>query len=242
MLRAIILAGGFAKRMGKLAAQLPKSLLPIAGKPAIDYILDRLDEIAPKKILLTTNVKFRPAFESWLASKRLMNVELVVEHSTSEKEKPGAVGALARLVPRLEPDDYVVICGDNIFTSSLTDMLRYYRERRKPVVALYRQNSLEEVMSGSAVTLDNDNRISRFEEKPKKATTTIVGACVYILPYRSLLKSREYLHAGGNRDEPGHFIAWLCKQEDVYGYMLASYVWDIGTPKGYEKLQQQFRA
>jgi len=240
MLIAIILAGGYAKRMGQLAAELPKSLLPIAGRPAIDHILDRLDEIAPEKILLTTNVKFKPAFESWLASKHLTNIELVVEQSRSEKEKLGAVGALAQLAPKLEPGDYLVICGDNIFTSSLTGMLEYYRQKRKPVVALYHQKSLQEVRLGAAVTLESDNKITNFEEKPKKPATTIVGACVYILPYGSLLRTGEYLDGGGNRDEPGNFIAWLCRREEVYGYMLASYVWDIGTLKGYEELQKEF--
>jgi dTDP-glucose pyrophosphorylase len=75
-MRAIILAGGYAKRMGQLAAELPKSLLPIAGRPAIDYILDRLDDTGPEKILLTTNMKFKPAFDSQLASKH-PNIELV---------------------------------------------------------------------------------------------------------------------------------------------------------------------
>ena len=239
-MRAIILAGGYAKRMGRLAAELPKSLLAIAGRPAIDYILDKLDEVALEKILLTTNLKFEQAFESWLGSKHSTNIELVVEQSRSQEEKLGAAGALAQLAPRVEADDYLVICGDNIFKSSLIGMVEYYQEKRKPVIALYHQRSLEEVRLGSAVTLENDNRILCFEEKPKRPTTTVVGACIYILPYTSLLRTRQYLEEGRNRDEPGNFIAWLCRQEEVYGYMLPSYVWDIGTPEGYEELQRQF--
>jgi hypothetical protein len=50
-----------------------------------------------------------------------------------------------------------------------------------------------------------------------------------MLPYKSLLRTRQYLDDGGNRDEAGNFIAWLCRQEQVYAYMLDSYVWDIGT-------------
>ena len=239
-MRAIILAGGYAKRMGPVAAELPKSLLPIAGRPAIEYILDKLTEIAPEKILLTTNIKFKPAFESWLASKHLTNIELVVEQSRSEREKLGAVGALAQLAPKLKPDDYLVICGDNIFTSSLTGMLEYYRQKRKAVVAVYCQTSLDEVKAGSAVTLGEDNRIVNFEEKPKDPRTRLVGACIYILPFQSLPRTRQYLDEGGSRDEPGNFISWLCRQEEVYGYMLDGYVWDIGTPRGYEELQKAF--
>ena len=234
------MAGGYAKRMGQLGARVPKSLLPIAGKPVMDHILERIDELTPAQILVTINAKFKSAFESWLSTKKSTNIELVVEQSKSEEEKPGAVQGLAQLANRLQPDDYLVICGDNIFTSGLVGMREYYRQKRKPVVAVYHQRSLEEVRLGSVVTLGNDNRIIRFEEKPKKPTTTVVGACIYILPYRSLLRVRQYLDTGGNRDEPGSFIAWLCSQEEVYGYMFPSYVWDIGTPKGYEELRREF--
>jgi len=239
-MRAIILAGGYAKRMGQLGVALPKSLLPIAGRRAIDYILDKLNEVDPEKILLTTNLRFKQEFESYLACKPPMNIELVLEQSRREEEKLGAVGALAELAPKLKPDDYFVICGDNIFTSSLTEMLKCYRQKGKAVVAVYHQKSLEEVKLGSAVTLGSDNRVLGFEEKPKKPTTTIVGACIYILPYKSLLRTKQYLDMGGKRDEPGNFIAWLCRQEEVYAYVFPSYVWDIGTPGGYEELQRQF--
>ncbi len=67
-----------------------------------------------------------------------------------------------------------------------------------------------------------------------------VGACIYILPFESLLRTEQYLHIGGKGMSLGNFIAWLCRQEEVYAYMLSSYVWDIGTPKGYEELQKQF--
>jgi len=238
--RAIVLAGGYAKRMGQLATELPKSLLPVAGRPAIDHIMDRLDEVAVVKIFLTTNLKFESAFRSWLTKKRLENTELVVEQSRSEEDKLGAVRALADLAPKLPPDDYLVICGDNVFNSSLRGMVDCYQQKRKPVVAVYHQASLDEVKAGSAVTLGEDNRIVNFQEKPKDPRTKLAGACIYLLPFSSLLRTREYVDEGGSRDEPGNFISWLCGQEEVYAYILDSYVWDIGTPKGYEELQKAF--
>jgi glucose-1-phosphate thymidylyltransferase len=212
----------------------------VAGRPAIDYVLERLNEIAPVKIILTTNLRFKPDFESWLAAKAPRNIELVVEESTCELDKLGAVGALGQLAPTLEPDDYVVVCGDNMFRSSLVGMVRYYERKQRPVVAVYLQKTLEDVKLGSAVTLGHDNRIVSFEEKPSHPKTRLAGACVYVLPYKSLVRTRQYLAEGGRRDEPGNFIAWLCRQEEVYAYMFDGYVWDIGTPTGYEELQRGF--
>lgn len=53
------------------------------------------------------------------------------EQSKSEEDKLGAVGALAQLVPRLERDDHLIVCGDNIFNSSLKGMLEYCQKKRR---------------------------------------------------------------------------------------------------------------
>jgi glucose-1-phosphate thymidylyltransferase len=237
--RAIILAGGYGRRMRELTPG-PKSLLPVGGGPAINYILDKLNETAPVKIILTTNLRFKPDFESWLAAKGSHNIELIVEESTCERDKLGAVGALGQLAPTLESDDYLVVCGDNIFKSSLVGMVGYYERRKRPVVAVYLQKTLKDVKLGSAVTLGHDNRVVSFEEKPSHPRTRLAGACIYLLPHASLLSTKRYLDEGGNRDEPGSFIAWLCREEEVYAYMLDSYLWDIGTPEGYVKLKKEF--
>jgi glucose-1-phosphate thymidylyltransferase len=238
--RAIILAGGYGKRMGQLTSESPKSLLPVAGRPAIDHIIDRLEEIAVVRILLTTNLKFEPAFRAWLATKRSPNIELVVEQSKSEEDKLGAVAALAQLTTKLSADDYLVICGDNIFKSSLRGIVDYYRQKRKPVVAVYYQTTLDEVRAASTVTLGEGNRIVNFQEKPKDPRTRLAGACIYLLPFNSLLRTKQYLDEGGSMDEPGNFISWLCGREEVCAYMLDGYVWDMGTPKGYAELQKAF--
>jgi glucose-1-phosphate thymidylyltransferase len=235
-----------AKVEAKYGVKLPRKVVAVDFGSKGDlyvrfkHIMDRLNELAVAKILLTTNLKFEPAFRSWMAGKSLLDTELVVEQSRSEKDKLGAVRALAQLAPKLEPDDYMVICGDNVFNSSLRGMVGYYEQKRKPVVAVYLQRSLDEVKSASAVTLGEDNRIVNFEEKLKDPRTRLVGACIYILPFASLLRTRQYLDEGGSRDEPGNFISWLCRQEEVYGYMLDSYVWDTGTPQSYQELQKAF--
>jgi len=234
------LAGGYAKRMWPLTADLPKALLPLAGKPAIDHILDRILEIPIDNIIISTNLRFKTQFESWLKAKEALKIEIIAEESRCEEEKRGAVGAVAELASRLVPDEYLVVCGDNVFTSSLAGMVQVYQRRRKPVVAVYVQKSLELVKLGSEVTLDESGRIIQFEEKPTDPKSRLVGACIYILPYLSLQRTKEYLAEGGNKDEPGNFVAWLCKKEQVYSYMLDGYVWDIGTVQGYESLQEEF--
>jgi len=240
-LKAIILAGGYAKRMWPLTRDFPKTLLPIEGRPAMDYILDRLLETDVNAIIVSTNLKFKPRFEAWRKDKRIGLIEIVAETSRSEDEKLGAVGALAELAAKLEPDDYLIIAGDNIFTAGIRGMIDFYKEKKAPVVAVIKARSADEVLRGSSVLLEKDMRIAQFKEKPMKVETMLIGACIYILPYRAFLRTREYLQEGEDRDAPGNFMEWLCKREKVYGYLLPGRLWDIGTIEGYEELKREFQ-
>ena len=234
------MAGGYGKRMWPVTKNFPKSLLPLGGRRAIDYVLDKLLEADVDAVLVSTNLRFRRHFEIWLNERQINSVEIVAEASMCEGEKLGAIGALAELTPTLEPDDYYVIAGDNIFTSALGGMTKFYKEKNKSIVALYNQKTMREVKLGSVVTLDEDKKIIDFEEKPKHPKTKLVGACIYAFPYDILLKTQEYIDEGGNHDEPGNFITWLCKSETVYGYMFGGRVWDIGTLRSYEELKEEF--
>lgn len=73
---------------------MPKALLSVAGKPAIDYILDRICEISVDHVIILTNLKFKPHFEPWQKAKDALVIEIVAEESKCEEEKLGAVGAL----------------------------------------------------------------------------------------------------------------------------------------------------
>jgi NDP-sugar pyrophosphorylase family protein len=226
--------------MWPLTRNVPKSLLPISGRLVIDIILDKLFEVHVKEIVVSTNLKFRDQFQAWVVRSKQSNVKIVVEQSVSEEEKFGAVYGLFKLTEVIEPDDYLILAGDNLSTASLTGMVAFYNLTRKPVVAVYETKSLEQVRNGSAVTLDNDMRITRFEEKPKHPRTNMIGACLYIFPYQTLLRTREYISQGGKKDQPGNFVAWLCANETVYGYRPGGILWDIGTIEDYERTKREF--
>jgi glucose-1-phosphate thymidylyltransferase len=189
-LKAIILAGGYAKRMRPLTKDFPKALLPIEGRMAIEYILDRLLETNIDAIIISTNLKSH--FEAWIKGKHIDRIEIVAENSRCEDEKLGAVGALAELASRLEPDGYLIVAGDNIFTAGIRGMIDFYKQKKAPVIAVIKARSMEDVVRGSSVVLEKSMKIAMFEEKPTKPKSMLIGACIYALPYGSLLiKSRD---------------------------------------------------
>jgi len=239
---AVILAGGYAKRLWPLTLDKPKALLPIAGKPMINYVVEKLTSLDPpmSRIILSTNLKFQSQFQKWLKNSEYHDVELMPEKSSKEEEKLGAVRALAEIVEKIGNEDVLVLAGDNLFTDKLVGFLRFFYEKRAPTIALYYTRSMSEAKRGSTVVISESGRILEFVEKPKHPKTTLVGACVYAFPAGIGKRLRKYLELGLATDEPGRFIEWLHKQEPVYGYMFKDYLWDIGRIGSYKAADKFF--
>src|SRR5213079_2090800 len=68
-LKALILAAGYATRLRPLTDTVPKQLLPVGGRPMLDWILDRILETSADEIHLVTNARFAPDFERWAEDK-----------------------------------------------------------------------------------------------------------------------------------------------------------------------------
>jgi len=240
---AIILAGGYAKRLWPLTLNKPKALLPIASKPMIDHIIEKLIPLSPfiTGIIILTNLRFQLQFQSWLETRKYPNVELIPDDSRREEEKLGAVRALANIATRID-EDTLVMAGDNLTTDNLKGFLHFFHEKRVPTIALYHAESIDEARSGATVRIDNEGKIVEFIEKPSNPKTTLVGACIHTFPARICNRFKEYLELRLPTDEPGRFIEWLHKQEPLYGYMLNDYLWDIGTLESYQAADKFFSA
>lgn len=238
---AIILAGGYAKRLWPITLNRPKALLPIAGKPMIDHIIEKLTPLSPliTKIIISTNLRFQPQFQSWLETRKHPKTELVPDDSRREEEKLGAVRALANIAAKIN-EDMLVIAGDNLSTDNLKGFLRFFHEKHAPTIALYHAKNIDEARSGATVTIDNEGKIVEFVEKPSNPKTTLIGACIYALPAKICNRLKEYLELRLPTDQPGRFIEWLHKQEPIYGYTLQDYLWDIGTLESYQAADKFF--
>ena len=92
---SIILAGGFAKRMWPLTKDTPKQLLDVGGKPMLQHVIESLEKVKPSRVILSVNSVFASQFQNFIDNyKGSMNLQLYIEPSSKEEEKPGALGAL----------------------------------------------------------------------------------------------------------------------------------------------------
>ncbi|MDE1860872.1 MAG: nucleotidyltransferase family protein [Candidatus Micrarchaeota archaeon] len=242
---ALILCGGFATRLEPITLFVPKPLLPIGGRPIVDYIIENvanIDEI--NSIVFSTNQKFYDQFEYWLEHKKANGVtnkiKLVVEPAMHEGEKFGAVKGISYTIEKAKlKDDLMIIAGDNFYNFKLDKMLSYFKKTRKPTIALHNIKSREEARRFGVVALDGD-RVTGFEEKPQNPKSTLISTGIYIFPKESLGLFKEYVSDGNNPDAPGYFMQWLLKGTEVKGVVHDEEWFDIGTLETYSEVFNKY--
>jgi glucose-1-phosphate thymidylyltransferase len=233
-MKAVLLAAGYATRLRPLTETMAKPLLPLAGRPMVDYIYDKLAEVPElHAVHLVTNHKFAPAFEAW-AQKHSGRVPIRVhdDGTLTNADRLGAIGDVRFTVEsgKLEGEDLLVIAGDNLFDYSLADYVQYWKRKGEAsALALYHCDDPELVKQYSIVELDKNERIVSFIEKPTNPTTTLVGTAAYIYHRKHVPMLEQYLSEKNSPDQPGHFVAWLHKRVPVYGYRFSGGWFDIGN-------------
>ena len=226
-MKALILAAGYATRLRPLTDSVPKQLLPVGGRPMVDWILDKLREAEINDVHLVTNGRFAGDFEPWAAE---AGVVVHNDGTDTNETRLGAIGDIQFVQRNADlDDDLLVIAGDNLFDYSLQDYIDFWRKRPgSSAVALYDAGDFELAKQYGIVTLDDDDRIVGFVEKPADPPTTLSATATYLYARDHALLVDAYLEGGNPPDQPGHFIAWLHRREPVYGYMATGGWYDIG--------------
>jgi glucose-1-phosphate thymidylyltransferase len=245
-MKVIILAAGYATRLYPLTLTQPKPLLPVAGQPMIDYVLDNLAPIGGiDRIYVVTNAKFAGHFQQWSADyrdhKAKLNFTIVNDRSTDDTNKLGAIGDIHFvLTSQNVTDDIIVVAGDNLFSEKLSDFGRFCREKNAPVLAVYDVGNLEEIKKYNAINLDGEGRITFFEEKPKNPTSTLTGIALYFYPKSALPLIKQYIAECNNPDQPGRLVQWLYPRMPVYTWKVPGLWYDIGSKETLEEANKIF--
>lgn len=242
-MKAIILVAGYATRLYPLTLNQPKALLPVAGKPIIDYIVDEINKVdAVDEIYVVSNHKFASHFDKWAASHLSKKPISVIDDGTeTEETRRGAIGDILYTVKQKNIDDEVVIiAGDNFFTYSLEDYYNYYKSLNKDCICVKEFNDLELLKQMGVAQLDENNKVIGIEEKPDEPKSNTAVYAAYMYTRETVRLFEKYINEGNKPDAPGYFVEWLYKNKDVYAYIFNGECYDIGTPKSYEDVCREF--
>ena len=243
-MKAVILAAGYATRLYPLTLDRPKALLDVGGRPMVEHLLRQLEGVEGLDgIQLVTNAKFAGAFRDWAAGWGGAEVTIVDDGTSDEETKLGAIGDLELTIREAAiDDDLIVLAGDNLFSESLAPFGEFARRKDASALGVYDVGDLEAIRRYNAIELDDDDRVTFFEEKPRQPRSTLTGIALYFYPRRSLGLVAEYLEQGNNPDQPGRLVQWLYPRVPVYAWRVPGRWYDIGSAETLAEADRAFSA
>lgn len=239
-MKAIILAGGYAKRLWPETLQKSKPLLDLAGEPIINHIIRKVDGLPGiEEVLVSTNRRFKKDYEEWLKKYKFTKVRIAIEDTSREEEKLGAIGGLHHLIGKEGvKEDCLVLAGDNVVTFDLSVFIDFYRKCKSPVIAAFDIKSREKAKLYGVLKIDGNSRVIDFREKPEKPESTLISMACYILTKQAITLLDKYVEEGNPRDNPGFFIRWLYRKMDVYTFVFDTAWFDIGDKESLQKARE----
>ena len=188
-MKAMILAAGKGTRMRPLTYELPKPMIPILGKPVMEYLIEELSKHGFRQIMV--NVSHLPMrIEQYFGDGRRWGVELgySFEGHIEEKEiisQPlGSAGGVKKIqqFSRFFDDTFLVICGDALIDLDLTAALRKHWQSGSKASIVVKEVPHNQVSNYGVVVCDDNGRIKSFQEKPseKEAKSNLANTGIYI--------------------------------------------------------------
>lgn len=247
-MKALILAAGYATRLYPLTKDRPKALLPIAGRPIVDYLLEQLATLPElDEVHVVSNHRFIDAFAQWADQIHTegrypgLTIRVWDDGTTSDEDKLGAVGDIQFVLDRAGiQDDLLVAAADNFFTFPLKLFYDAFKEHGCDTLCATRLSDQEALKRFAVATLDGVGRVTALVEKPQVPPTDIAVYALYLYRRDTLPLIRTYLDEGNSPDAPGHFPEWLYPKKEVRAYLFEGECIDIGTPDSYRETCERF--
>jgi len=242
-LEVIIPAAGYATRLYPLTKDKPKALLDVKGKPIIEHIIHRVEQLpGVERVFIVTNARFFKNFSEWIKGfKSRLLIKILNDGTTDNENRLGQVGDIQFVIEREKiDDDLLVVAGDNLYNFSLLPVFDFFRKKKAIVNALWDSKSLEVAREQGIAVVGKGEKFVLFQEKDPNPKSTLTSLGIYFFPREKVQLLKRFIVEGNNADKMGYFMIWLIENSVVYGYTYFEKWFDIGWPAALERARNEF--
>ena len=240
-MKCIILAAGYATRLYPLTENFPKPLLPIGKSTIIDLLIDDLAQNTKiDEFIVISNHKFYNHFVDWKNNKSsACKITILDDGTVTNETRLGAVKDILLATETLNiTDDVMAMAGDNVLDFSLAEFVDFADKKNASCVMCHPENDLARKQRTAIITIDCDNKITSYEEKPKCPKGNLAVPPFYIYKNGDINRIKEALDAGCGYDAPGSFAAWLSGKTEVFAWEMPGKRYDVGDKESYERVKE----
>jgi D-glycero-alpha-D-manno-heptose 1-phosphate guanylyltransferase len=221
-MEAIILAGGFGKRLQNRVVNVPKPMAPINDRPFLDYLLDYLISNKIQNVIFSVYYKYNLIKNYYGNNYKGMTISYSID-----KAELGTGGAVKDALSRANDDSIFVVNGDTYFDVNLSSLSKEHITKNNDITLSIKPMSNFDRYG--FVETDSNGNVFSFEEKKYRDYGEIDGG-IYLVN-RSIFNSLE----SRKKFSFNNFIMNNLKNLKVGSLMCDELFIDIGTPEDYEK-------
>lgn len=246
-MKNIVIAAGYATRLGELTKNFPKPLLKIGDSTILDRMLDDIDQIPEiDEHVIITNHKFAHIFEEWVKGLHYQKKVTIVDDGTETNDtRLGAVCDLLYAMDTLQiKDDMLVVAADNLLFFTFADFVKFAKEKNTSCIMCHEQKELSKLQRTGVVVLDENKKVLNMEEKPQEPKSTWAVPPFYVYLKQDLELVRHSIANGCGKDAPGNLAHYLCDHTVMHAWPMAgtgeNLRFDIGSIDTYNEACEKY--
>ena len=240
-MKNIVIAAGYATRLGELTKNFPKPLLKIGNNTILGRMLDDIDQIPDiDEHIIITNHKFVNHFSDWSKQANLKNKITIVDDGTETNEtRLGAVCDLLFAMEKLNiNDDMLVVAADNLLFFRFSEFVEFAKQKNTSCIMCHEQPSIEKLQRTGVVELDENFKVLGMEEKPQQPKSHWAVPPFYIYLKKDLDLIRHAVENGCGKDAPGNLAHYLVDRTIIHAWPMPAGRFDIGSLDTYHEAQR----
>jgi len=243
-MKNIVIAAGYATRLGELTKNFPKPLLKIGQSTILGRMLDDIDRINEiDEHIIVTNHKFAHIFEQWAKEQSYTKPVTIIDDGTETNET--RLGAVCDLLLAMEKcqinDDMLVVAADNILYFSFQEFVDFAHAKQTSCIMCHEQPSIEKLQRTGVIVVDDEMRVLNMEEKPLEPKSHWAVPPFYIYKKSDLDLVRHSVENGCGKDAPGNLAHYMADHTTLHAWPMSAGRFDIGSLDTYKEAQELFK-
>jgi len=221
--KALIMAAGYGTRMEPLTLAVPKPMVPIVNKPTMQHNIELLRRNGIRDIV--ANIHYHPEqIENFFEDGDAFGVNLAYSYEEKLLGTAGGVRRMGRRVSRID-ETFMVLSSDALTDINIRKLVSFHK--KKKALATIALMPVEDTTQFGVVILDKDQKVTSFQEKPKKenALSNLANTGIYVFEPEILdmIPEDQFYDFGHEL-----FPMLAKKKAPVYGYKMVEFWSDVG--------------
>ncbi|MCL1610396.1 nucleotidyltransferase family protein [Marseilla massiliensis] len=242
-MKNIVIAAGYATRLGELTKNFPKPLLKIGNNTILGRMIDDIDSIPEiTEHIIVTNHKFAETFRQWASEQHYSKPVTIIDDGTETNDT--RLGAVCDLLLAIEncriDDDMLVVAADNLLFFTFKDFVDFANQKQTSCIMCHEQPDLDKLRRTGVIVVDDKMKVLEMEEKPQEPKSTLAVPPFYIYMKKDLALVRQSVENGCGKDAPGNLAHYMVGKTEMHAWPMNGGRFDIGSIDTYKEACEMF--